>query len=53
MRINEGGGKESKKKGGRGKVKTRKGKKRCRQVCDLLKELEGSGGRRWFRGRVW
>lgn len=35
------------KEGRRGKVKARKGKKRCRQVCDLFKELEGSRGRRW------
>ena len=36
---------------GGGEVKVRKGKKRCRQVCDLFKELEGSGGARRSRRR--
>lgn len=35
-------------RGRREKEKVRIGKKRCRQVCDLFKEMEGRGG-----GRAW
>lgn len=43
--------KRERKRGEEGRQKVRKGQKRCRQVCDLLKELEGNWGAESLRGK--
>lgn len=42
MNAKEGVDERRKRKGEEGRQKVRKRQKRCRQVCDLFKELEGN-----------